>query len=240
MPHENEEFAPIREFYDNEYYAGSPRQGRLPWHCRRVAARLGSLRGKNVLDVACGTGEWLRHFRERGALVAGIDLSEKAIEVCRAALPGGEFHCGPAESLPFPDARFDVVTCMGSLEHFLDKPAALAEMKRVAAPGATIVLLVPNAGFLTRRLGLYRGTQQQKAREDVLSLAAWRLMFRSAGLSVTARWRDLHPLTPGWIARGSVWGWPIRAVQALALTIWPVAWQYQVYHCCRVADASRT
>lgn len=230
-----DKFDSIREYYDNEYYAHVAKNSRLPWHCRSVGARLGDLSGSQVLDVACGTGEWTDFFHEQGASVAGIDLSQKAIDECRRRFPNGEFCCGPAESLPFADARFDLVTCMGSLEHFLDKPGALAEMKRVGKPGAAFLILVPNAGFLTRRLGLYRGTQQVKAKEDVLELADWTRLFEAAGLRVIERWRDLHPLSWSWIAHGSVSSWPLRAAQALALAAWPVRWQYQVYHYCRAA-----
>jgi hypothetical protein len=95
---------------------------------------------------------------------------------------------------------------------------------------------VPNAGFLTRRLGLYGGTQHVKAREDVLELDSWRKLFEASGLRVIARWRDLHPLSLHWIRHGNPVFWPVRAAQALALTLWPIAWQYQVYHYCHAIN----
>mgnify|MGYP002379057313 CR=1 FL=1 len=232
-----DKFDSIRNFYDNEYYAHVMGETGLPWHCRRIGARLGDMSGRAVLDVACGTGEWLGFFHRQGAMVSGIDLSQRAIDECLRRFPDGEFACGPAESLPFADMRFDLVTCMGSLEHFLDKPRALAEMKRVAKPGAAFLILVPNAGFLTRRLGLYGGTQQVKAKEDVYELAVWQRLFESAGLQVNELWRDLHPISWSWIARGSVLAWPVRAAQAFALAAWPLRWQYQVYHYCRAIHA---
>lgn len=229
-----DELESIRAFYDTEYYANH-RVGRLPWHTRMVARRLGDLRGKKVLDVACGAGEWLEYLYRAGAEVAGIDLSRKAIDACLRRMPNGEFVCGPAETLSFAADRFDLVTCMGSLEHFIDKPRALAEMRRVAKDSARFLILVPNAGFLTRRLGFYRGTQQTKAREDVFDLETWNGLFEGAGLRVIARWRDLHTLDRHWITRARVWKWPLRMTQALALSIWPIEWQYQVYHLCRPA-----
>jgi SAM-dependent methyltransferase len=233
MPRPEDRFESIRDFYDNEYYADVGKSVKLPWHCRRVATRLGDVADMQVLDVACGTGQWLGYFHERGARVAGVDLSQKAIDACQERFPGNEFHCGPAETLAFADARFDLVTCMGSLEHFLDKPGALREMRRVAKPDAMFLILVPNAGFLTRRLGLYRGTQQVKAKEDVLALDQWSALFGQSGLVVLDRWRDLHPISWHWISQGSPLAWPVRALQALALAAWPVAWQYQVYHFCK-------
>jgi SAM-dependent methyltransferase len=225
----------IRRFYDDEYYREVPARARPSAHHRRLARRLAVGPGDAVLDVACGTGAWLAACAEHGAAVAGIDLSARAVDCCRASLPGGEFHSGPAETLPFADARFSVVTCLGSLEHFLDPDAALGAMRRVARAGARFVILVPNAGFLTRRLGLYRGTFQTLAREQVLSLAAWEALFRRNGLEVVARWRDLHVLSGEWILRPPWWLAPVRAAQAVALACWPLGWQYQVYFECRLA-----
>lgn len=228
------DFRPVREFYDQQYYtADEIAGGHVTWHDRVVAGRLGELQGVPVLDVACGLGTWLQLLRSRGASISGIDISERAIEACRRRFPDGDFRVGVAESLPFEDGRFGLVTCMGSLEHFLDKPGALREMLRVALPDARFLILVPNAGFLTRQLGLYGGTQQTRIREDVYSLAQWQALFEASGMRVDARWRDLHPLDRGWIARGRWWSWPLRALQALALPFWPLSWQYQVHHLCR-------
>jgi SAM-dependent methyltransferase len=233
---EQDKFKAVRDFYDQDYYAetdGVHAHG--TWHDRVIAGRLGDLRDKQVLDVACGLGQWLDLLHRRGARVSGIDISERAIAQCRQRFPDGDFQVGPAETLPFADGRFDRVTCMGSLEHFLDKPGALREMLRVAKADARFLILVPNAGFLTRRLGLYGGTNQTKIREDVYSLDEWRALFESAGLVVEQRWRDLHPLNWRWISYGPAWLWPIRAAQALALPLWPMSWQYQVHHYCRRA-----
>ena len=236
---DQDEFKPVRDFYNQNYYAQSKvKHGQLTWHDRAIAGRLGDLRGKSVLDVACGLGQWLGLLHGHGASVSGIDISQLAIEQCRRHLPEGEFHIGPAETLPFADASFDLVTCMGSLEHFLDKPAALREMVRVATPDARFLILVPNAGFLTRRLGLYRGTVQTQVREDVFTLEEWESLFQVAGLVVERRWRDLHTLDRDWVAIGRPWTWPLRTLQALAqaLPLWPISWQYQVHHYCRRAS----
>lgn len=225
----------VRSFYDNEYYAPTSNRNSLPWHTRLVARRLGNMQGCEVLDIACGTGQWLAEMSRRGARVAGIDISGRAVIQCRSRLPAAEIHEGVAEALPFEDCRFDVVTCLGSLEHFLDQPGALDEMRRVAKADAKFLILVPNAGFLTRRLGLYGGTGQVAIRETVRPLGEWGKMLNDAGLDVHARWRDLHPLSSDWIRTGPWYSWPMRAAQALALAVWPLGWQYQVYFFCKVS-----
>lgn len=224
----------IRRFYDEVYHRGARAERRIPWHIRRLAARLQPWEGKRLLDVGCGTGQWLMAAAERGAIPAGIDISQVAIDACRRLLPQAELHCGPAEILPFEDNRFDVITCLGSLEHFLDSQAALREMVRVAKSEAVFLILVPNVGFLTRRLGLYRGTEQAQIREEVRTLAGWEELFNSAGLRVMKRWRDLHILSWSWIGRAQWYYWPIRASQVVVLPFWPLSWQYQVYYLCEI------
>lgn len=231
----NHDHEKVARFYDKVYYRNvSETRGAISPHLRRLAKRLRVIPGMMVLDVACGTGQWLAAAAERGAKVAGIDISEKAIEACRQRLPSGRFIGGIAEELPFADGVFDLVTCLGSLEHFLDQPGALREMRRVGKVGGCAVILVPNAGFPLYRFGLYGGTHQQAIHETVRPLDEWAGLFQEAGFSVEKRWRDLHVLSRNWILRPPWFMPPLRLAQALALTVWPISWQYQVYHLCRI------
>jgi SAM-dependent methyltransferase len=226
------QLADIRQFYDAVYYQSATTQASPTGHHRRLARHLGITRNQKILDVACGVGNWLLACSKRGASVAGVDISEKAIAICRNALPDGDFSVQSAETLPFADCQFDIVTCLGSLEHFVDPLAALKEMLRVARKDARFVILVPNADFLTRKLGLFTGTQQVDAREDVRTLESWEKLFIDAGLCVNKRWKDLHVLSWQWISDAPWYRIPTRMLQAIALTIWPLKWQYQVYHLC--------
>jgi 2-polyprenyl-3-methyl-5-hydroxy-6-metoxy-1,4-benzoquinol methylase len=231
---QNERLSELRSFYDSKYYRQIRPSTSVPRYLRRLAYKLGIKENLQVLDVACGTGSWLLACQERGAATSGVDLSEKAIAACKAIMPAGEFHSTSAEKLPFGDKRFDVVTCLGALEHFVDPHSALMEMARVAKNDAYLLLLVPNADFLTRRLGLFSGTHQTDAKEEVRTLDEWQELFEGAGLQIITRWSDLHVLCWSWISANGLASIPLRALQALTLTIWPLNWQYQVYHLCRI------
>jgi ubiquinone/menaquinone biosynthesis C-methylase UbiE len=230
------ELQDIRSFYDSVYYKTANPHTKTSRHLIKLAARLRIRENKRVLDVGCGMGQWLKASSEFGAIPCGIDLSEKAISVCRSIMPGGTFHAQAAETLPFDDRLFDFVSCLGALEHFIDSRSALREMVRVAKRDAKFLFLVPNADFLTRRLGLYSGTYQTDAKEEVLPLKEWTELFEDCGLEVRERWRDLHVLSWPWISSRGTTSIPLRAVQALALAIWPLKWQYQVYHLCTLKD----
>ena len=228
----------IRDYYNEVYYKEARPNIRISAHFSRLASKIGLRKGQSVLDVACGQGNWLVAVDRVGANPCGIDISHKAIDICRTILRHGEFHVGSAESLPFEDKRFDFISCLGALEHFLDPESALSEMVRTAKDDAKFLLLVPNAGFLTRRLGLYKGTAQTEVREEWRSLEEWQELFESAGLKVRQRWKDLHVLSWSWIDAKGVYHIPLRMAQAVSLIFWPLAWQYQVYHLCRKNKSS--
>ena len=232
----SEEHRKIADFYDNIYYANARAAppGKLNRHLQWLASKLSVQKEAKVLDIACGTGEWLYTLSQQGCVPHGIDISQKAVEICRQRMPQGDFHVGVAEQLPYADTTFDLVSCLGSLEHFVDQPGALAEMRRVATAQAEIVLLVPNAGFPPYRFGLYKGTHQTAARETVRALQEWEAMFHAAGLEVVDKWKDLHILNRSWIFRQPWHVVPLRLLQVVMLPVWPLAWQYQVYHLCHL------
>ncbi len=222
----------VQRFYNSVYYKDAKANKKQSCHLSRLASKMRIQTGIDVLDVACGKGEWLFAVHERGGNIAGIDLSYKAIDICKTIFPDGEFYVGTAEILPFEDKRFNIVSCLGAIEHFLDPQAALKEMVRTARDNATFLLLVPNKDFLTRRLGFFGGTAQADIREEVRTLQEWKELFEAAGLQIEKRWKDLHVLSWTWITNRRWYHIPIRAAKAFTLLFWPLSWQYQVYHLC--------
>ena len=105
--------------------------------------------GERILDVGCGTGIVSRMVAARlgrRAAVTGVDLSPNMLEVAHAAAAregvAVEWRQGRAEELPFPDGSFDLVLCQFALMFFADRPAALAQMRRVVRGTGRVVLHV--------------------------------------------------------------------------------------------------
>lgn len=112
-----------------------------PWAADLVqATNVGH--GHHVLDVACGTGIVARHAARRVGSqgeVTGIDLNPAMLAAARELADGSiAWREASADELPFPDETFDVVLCQQGLQFFGDRPAALAEMRRVAKPGGRL------------------------------------------------------------------------------------------------------
>jgi len=114
--------------------------------------------GERVLDVGCGTGSLTFMLARRAGVrsISGIDYSMAYIDYAKRLSSDQriEFRAGDACSLPFLDATFDRVLALLVL-HFVAQPErAVAEMCRVARPGATVAAAVWDArgGFVANRI----------------------------------------------------------------------------------------
>jgi ubiquinone/menaquinone biosynthesis C-methylase UbiE len=113
-----------------------------------LKSAIGSKRGARMLDVACGTGQFLRQVKTNYPRlhVTGLDLSPHYLEVARLALqPWSRVSLvhGAAEAMPFAEAQFDAVTCI-YLFHELPprvRRAVVGEISRVLKPGGTLIFV---------------------------------------------------------------------------------------------------
>jgi ubiquinone/menaquinone biosynthesis C-methylase UbiE len=97
--------------------------------------------------VGCGTGRALLILgRRRPALLAGIDISLKAIDVARDRLSGRnvDLRVGDAETaLPWPDETFDITTMTAAIHHFPHPERVISHAFRVLKPDGRLIIAEP-------------------------------------------------------------------------------------------------
>ncbi len=142
-------FATIADRYDLITQLLSYGQDRR-WK-RRLVAMASPAPGVSALDLATGTGDIAFALSERGAHVAGLDITFRMIELARdkartsaARLGAGRvphFLVGDMLALPFPAGSFDLVTTGYGLRNVPDLTIAIDEIRRVLKPGGRVLSL---------------------------------------------------------------------------------------------------
>ena len=122
-----------------------------------------------ILDAGCGAGMMLEDLAGRGR-VTGVDADPAAVAAARAR-GRGDVQLARVESLPFEDGRFDLITCLDVLEHAGDDAVALAELRRVARPGARLLVTVPALPWLWSPHDVAAGHRRRYRRGALLSVA---------------------------------------------------------------------
>jgi len=118
-----------------------PRKGRIDRY--RTGGRL--------LDIGFGGGDFLRFMKECGWDVSGVDYNDRMVELASQEL-GIDARAGQLEDAGFDDASFDVVTLWGVLEHVQSPRETIAEIRRITADGALLVIYTQNAAAPEARL----------------------------------------------------------------------------------------
>jgi SAM-dependent methyltransferase len=103
---------------------------------------LGDVDGKDVLELGCGAAQWSLLLAQQGARMVGVDNSERQLKHARAALEeaGLDFPLvhSAAESVPLPDASFDIVFADHGANRFADPYEWVPEVARLLRPGGLL------------------------------------------------------------------------------------------------------
>jgi ubiquinone/menaquinone biosynthesis C-methylase UbiE len=106
----------------------------------------------SVLDVGCGTGDFVQLFDATRTRYLGIDISANMIAECRRLFPGHEFKVADGDAIDAPDASVDLVLSIGVLEYLKDPAGHLRELARVTRAGGNVIVTVPNGSNRSRQL----------------------------------------------------------------------------------------
>ncbi len=129
--------------------------------------------GMRVLDIGCGQGLALEHFRRLGLDAVGITLGPDC-DVCREK--GFDVHQMDQNFMDFADAQFDMLWCRHVLEHSVAPLFTLLEYRRVTKPGGLVYIEVPAPDTAVHH-------EANVNHYSVLPLSSWLYLFARAGLT---------------------------------------------------------
>ena len=156
----------------------------------------GEVAGRRILDAGCGSGPIAAVLRERGAVVAGFDLSVKMVDLARQRLGADtDLRVGDiAAPLPYADGSFDDVVAALVLHYLEDWSAPLTELRRVLRPGGRLIVAVNHPIIF----------KVEFRERDYFATSKWSEEYTFNGVpAVLTYWhRPLHAMTDAFTAAG--------------------------------------
>ncbi len=196
----------IAKTYDEE--AGST--GWASRFYRQLLYRAYSLaipEGSSIIEIGCGSGELLAHFKN--CSVAGVDISSKQIDAARKRLPHGKFYCMAAEELTL-DEKYDFIVISDGVNLFADVQVVFQQIRAISKPSTRLILNFHNTLWrpilsLAKKLGLAVETPtyswlNRYDLENMLWLAGWQVIRRDARVLFPIPIPVLEPLFNRWLA----------------------------------------
>jgi GT2 family glycosyltransferase/SAM-dependent methyltransferase len=124
-------------------------------HMHRYLTARQLVKGKKVLDIACGEGYGAALLAEVAADVIGVDLDAACIAHARQVYTRAnvQFLQGNATQIPLDPTSVDVVVCFETIEHLTDHRELMQEFKRVLTPDGILILSSPDRGEYSDKPG---------------------------------------------------------------------------------------
>ncbi|HEY7497044.1 MAG TPA: class I SAM-dependent methyltransferase [Vicinamibacterales bacterium] len=94
-----------------------------------------------VLEIGCGTGDFLAYLEEKGIAATGVEFADSA----NRKKFKGQMLYGRMEDIDIPDASFDAVLLLNVIEHLAEPMAVLHKIRRMLPPGGALLLRHPNS-----------------------------------------------------------------------------------------------
>ncbi|MFC1735472.1 class I SAM-dependent methyltransferase [Candidatus Hydrogenedentota bacterium] len=101
---------------------------------------LSPLMGSRILEIGCGTANYLAQLESLAGHVTGLDLSEGMLKTAQSKVRNADLIRADAVLIPFHNSVFDAVYCVQVLHHIRDKSAFASETLRILKPGGRLVI----------------------------------------------------------------------------------------------------
>jgi 2-polyprenyl-3-methyl-5-hydroxy-6-metoxy-1,4-benzoquinol methylase len=132
-------------------------------HLHRYAIVLEWIKGKEVLDIACGEGYGANLMADIAAAVTAVDIDAAVIEKARIKYTKRNlsFVSCAATTTPFASQSFDIITCFETIEHLEEQDNLMQELKRLLKPDGLLFISTPDKRIYSGQSG-YRNPYHLK------------------------------------------------------------------------------
>jgi ubiquinone/menaquinone biosynthesis C-methylase UbiE len=163
-----------------------------------------------ALDIACGPGAYVLALAPLVSKSRGIDLTPEMLRRARTfqsekQIANADFVRGEAESLPFADGSFSLVSCQCAFHHMAKPKVILDEMVRVLNSGGRLYLTDPVAPESDSKFETYNRIEilRDPSHTETLRLTEYLRLFDEAGLEITRQsLRRRQRSFDNWMLRG--------------------------------------
>lgn len=151
-------------------YSGSPISENRMNRCLGPLAD--DLQGKLVLEAGCGAGRFTEILLKKGAMLVSSDLSS-AVEVNAENFPLSDKHLviqADINDMPYADESFDVVVCMGVIQHTPNSEKTIEDLYKLVKKGGTLIIdhYTFSRSYWFRLAPIYRRRLKKKAATETL------------------------------------------------------------------------
>ncbi|HYG23650.1 MAG TPA: class I SAM-dependent methyltransferase [Verrucomicrobiae bacterium] len=165
--------------HEQSLYVGAPRSSGYRRTVEVVTGKLkthGKFTGKRMLDIGCGEGSFTVVLGQNFEEVHGIDVQDAFLNSFRQKVSADKrffVQCMSASEMTFPDAHFDTIVSIETLEHVPDLKGAARQISRVLKPGGELLITVPNRWFPFENHGIRVGSWEKHGRIPLLTYFPW-------------------------------------------------------------------
>lgn len=136
MPRPKVNYDQVAATYNQRFHANP-----MPATLATLSQLVNQTRAQRVLEVGCGTGQWLSGLAQLGCQTAGLDFSRGMLTQAQARATRLELIQGQAEQLPFGCRCFDFLYCVNALHHFSEPLRFIQEARRVLCSGGRVAII---------------------------------------------------------------------------------------------------
>ena len=157
--------------------------------------------GVRLLEVGCGSGDFLFEAQSQGFEVEGLEYSEHAAEQANRRLGAPRVHVGSLDTAPLPDNTYDVVAAFDVLEHVRNPRFCAELLYKSIKPGGIIALVTPSLDSWSRRVLGQHWMEYKTEHLTYFNKKSLRILLRNAGFSDISFSPNFKVLTLDYICR---------------------------------------